>query len=219
MFQNAAGCFENMKQLVDPLSTASSDFSPRLLDALRDTMAAQAQEMFYEKAVKDNLKDATLARLARGAEELYSKAATAAEAAGYPRATDWVLVLNAKALFFRATTEFRRSNVCLQEGSFGEQVGRLEAAAKDAAAAATLRLSSGKLAASLKSFQTDVAARLTSAQRDNDVAYVQLVPARDALAPIAPAIMAKAALQPDAWMDSPPRPLFAGLMPLTLHSA
>ncbi|KAI9353361.1 BRO1-like domain-containing protein [Zopfochytrium polystomum] len=218
MFQNAAGCFERIKLLVDTSSLASPDYAMPLLEMLVSTMLAQAQEMFYEKAVMDKLKDLTLAKLSSGAEQLYSKAHASAKETGLFH-SDWVVSLDAKAHFFKSITETRRAAVAKAEGQYGEEVARLQVAAAEAKSAFGLRNLNAKLMAKMKAFSGEVDALLASAKRDNDVIYIALVPSKENLAPVSAAIMVKASLQPEAWLKSPIPTLFAGLMPLSLHKA
>lgn len=51
-----------------------ADLCPAMLSSLREAMIAQAQECFWQKAVVDRLKDATIAKLAMRVSELYSSA-------------------------------------------------------------------------------------------------------------------------------------------------
>lgn len=83
-FQAAAGVLQHLLAEVIPMLTSlwagtrsryvDADLQPAMLACLRDSMLAQAQECFWQKAVVDRLKDATIARLASRVSELYASA-------------------------------------------------------------------------------------------------------------------------------------------------
>ena len=83
-FQTSAGILHylvtEMTPLISHLSSGLNarngdpDVKPAMLSCLREAMLAQAQECFWQKAVVDRLKDATIAKLAIGVSDLYGSA-------------------------------------------------------------------------------------------------------------------------------------------------
>jgi hypothetical protein len=83
-FQTSAGILHyiltEMIPLIPHLSTGMNarnrdpDLGPAMLACLRETMLAQAQECFWQKAVVDRLKDGTIAKLATRVSDLYGSA-------------------------------------------------------------------------------------------------------------------------------------------------
>jgi programmed cell death 6-interacting protein len=83
-FQTSAGILHHILIELTPLikhlctgtnaRNADPDLKPAMLACLRDTMLAQAQECFWQKAVVDRMKDGTIAKLAIRVSDLYSSA-------------------------------------------------------------------------------------------------------------------------------------------------
>jgi programmed cell death 6-interacting protein len=83
-FQTSAGILHylltEMVPLISHLFTGINarngdpDLKPAMLACLREAMLAQAQECFWQKAVVDRLKDATIAKLATRVSDLYRDA-------------------------------------------------------------------------------------------------------------------------------------------------
>ena len=73
----AAGVISHLKTTVIPelRTTPPEDMDTLTLESLEALMLAQAQECFWQKAVKDGLKDASIAKLAAKVSDLYNEAA------------------------------------------------------------------------------------------------------------------------------------------------
>lgn len=75
LFQQSAGIFMHLKGITPAAipQEPTPDLSPETLSVLANLMIAQAQEVFVIKAIRDNMKDAIIAKLACQCEELYAE--------------------------------------------------------------------------------------------------------------------------------------------------
>ncbi|KAK9449031.1 BRO1-like domain-containing protein [Limtongia smithiae] len=226
--QAAAGCFAHLKTAVVPEMKLNppEELAPATLDVLTSLMLAQAQECFWQKAVLDSLKNSIIARLASQVSTFYAAALTSTTRCNSLR-TEWINHITFKKLHFTAAMQYRAAADCLANRKYGEEIARLTAGL-DACAKA---LSSAKGVAKpviedLKGLQTKLKSDLTRAERDNNLIYLEDVPAESALSAIKPAVTvsaatpndvsdAMAALQTDKYGE----PLFAKLVPFAAHQA
>lgn len=76
LFQQAAWTFEHLRSLVSNLhpSEMSVDFTGESLGMLSNLMLAQAQYLFYRKALEAGMKPAVLAKIAMQVSQYFSKA-------------------------------------------------------------------------------------------------------------------------------------------------
>ena len=76
MFQQAAWTFEHLRSLVSNLSPSdvSTDFTSESLGMLSNLMLAQAQYLFYKKALDAGMKAGVLAKIAMQVAEYFKKA-------------------------------------------------------------------------------------------------------------------------------------------------
>ncbi|KAJ3329813.1 Rhophilin, Rho GTPase binding protein [Blyttiomyces sp. JEL0837] len=218
MFQNAAGCFDTVKSTYDPRTAASVDLQCPTLDALINAMLAQAQEMFYEKALLDKMKDGTIAKLAAATAAFYDEAYKNIQTAGI-LPTDWSAICQAKSYLFNAVAQYRRSKDELNAGLYGQQIGRLKAAQHFLKKATDVRGIPAHISEKIKLLGGSVKEDLARAEKDNDVIYLQTVPKIEELSDIAPAVMVKAKFAPELWMQGTPRVLFPQLVPFTIIQA
>lgn len=76
LFQQSAGIFLHLKGIITPTAIPQEptpDLTPETLHVLANLMVAQAQEVFVIKAIRDNMKDAIIAKLACQCEKLYAE--------------------------------------------------------------------------------------------------------------------------------------------------
>lgn len=74
LFQQSSGIFGHLKSAAPAAipQEPTPDMSPETLNVLSCLMLAQAQEIFSMKAIKDNMKEAIIAKLCSQCEEMYA---------------------------------------------------------------------------------------------------------------------------------------------------
>lgn len=213
-FQTAAGVLHHVRLVAHPplapakadeLATAQSpgqDFNAALLEGAEYLMLAHAQECFWQQAVMDGYRNATIAKLAAGVSQLYDTAWNAAQrspgAAGDAGVFSAPMLahLRVKTLHFRAASQYRKSKDDLEGGRYGDELGRLQIAwrlvAQGQREVSRTRGPVGNVIASdLNSMAKALKDDLTRSEHDNEVIYVQHATGESALPPIDAAIMVK----------------------------
>ncbi|CAB4419941.1 unnamed protein product [Rhizophagus irregularis] len=232
-FQYAAGCFKHLDGVIIPEMriTPPLDMSSETLNVLINTMLAQAQECFWQKAVHDKYKDGTVAKLAsqvsiyyENAHEIALNNTEIAKLFGQ----GWLVHLQVKSWHFQAAAEFRKSSECMSQNKYGEEIARLQVAQeyikKGLDQKRNLREAVAK---DLESVQTAVQSNYNRAQKDNDIIYLQMVPSASSLALIGKANMANPNIPPEvkdpiSLMNERSMlgvPLFVKLVPYAVHQA
>ncbi|CAG8461462.1 7083_t:CDS:10 [Funneliformis caledonium] len=232
-FQYAAGCFKHLNEVIvaEMRIAPPLDLSSDMLKVLTNTMLAQAQECFWQKAVHDKYKDGTVAKLANQvsiyydhAHEIASNNSEIANILGQ----GWLTHLQVKSWHFHAAAEFRKSSECISQNKYGEEISRLQVSQdyikKGLDQCRHLREAVIK---DLESVQTAVQSNLKRAQKDNDIIYLQMVPSASSLTSIGKANMANPNIPPEvqdpiSLMNERSIlgvPLFVKLVPYAVHQA
>lgn len=227
--QWAAGTLSFLRTEVIPdvVSTLPDDMDDMTLESLEKLMLAQGQEYFWQKTVKDNMRDGTIARLAAKVCDLYSEAAECAVKSD-AISTEWIHHIEAKHHHFAAAAQYRQSLDCLEKRKYGEEVARL----KDSIACVNEALKESRwinrtVLGDLNGLKAKVTEDLKRAEKDNDVIYLLPVPPKSELKPIERANMVAAKvptevkdginlLRPTGPFGAP---LFAKLVPYAVHQA
>ncbi|KAL3479994.1 BRO1-like domain-containing protein [Aspergillus californicus] len=225
----AAGVIKHLRTDIVPdmRSAPPDDMDEMTLQSLEQLLLAQAQECFWQKAVQDGLKDASIARLAAKVSDYYADAceyAVKSNAIG----TDWIHHMTAKQHHFSAAAQFRQSLDCLEKRKYGEEVARL----RDAVACVNEALKESRwinrtVLGDLEGLKKRVQDDLKRAEKDNDLIYLNSVPPKSELRLIDRASMVAAKAPPqvtDAISmlgDKGPlgQPLFSKLVPYAVHIA
>jgi programmed cell death 6-interacting protein len=225
----AAGVISHLKTTIIPdmRSTPPEDMDTMTLECIEQLMLAQGQECVWQRAVKDGLKDATIAKLAAKVSDYY------AEAGDYGRKSDaisseWIHHMTAKHHHFAAAAQFRAACDCLEKRKYGEEVARLQ----DSLACATEALKESRyinktVLDDLNSLKTRVQEDLKRAEKDNDVIYLLPVPPKSELKTLDRANMVQSRIpnevsDPVSQLgDNSPlgKPLFTKLVPYAVHVA
>ncbi|TDH68194.1 hypothetical protein CCR75_003230 [Bremia lactucae] len=202
-FMKAAGAFTEVKDFIvkQTLGTGTADMSAEGLSLLIYLMLAQAQACFYEKAIKDQLKDGIKAKLVHQALEYYVSALEFCRSSGLVGAIDksWEAHLQFQAHCMRAATQFWQGKaskaIALERGEgYGEEIARLGAADAECTKAckvATENKLPSSLLESAQTLQRVVGERLVLAKKDNVSVYLANVPEVSTLPAVGKAAMVK----------------------------
>lgn len=227
-FMSAAGVLAHLKLNIIPhlRTTPPEDMDEFSLESAEKLMLAQAQECFWQKAVKDGSKDSIVAKLAVQVSDYYNEAREWAIKS--PSITsEWIHHMNAKHHHFAAAAQYRASCACMENRKRGEEVARL-LDAQDCAneGLKESRYISKVVVADLTSLKNRVQQVLVGAEKDNDTIYLESVPSKSELRPIDRASMVTSKI-PQQVSDAPAlladgqlgRPLFTKLVPYAVHMA
>ncbi|KAJ5281417.1 hypothetical protein N7478_006789 [Penicillium angulare] len=225
----AAGVLNHLRVdiLPDLRTSPPEDMDDMTLQSLEQLLLAQGQECFWQKAVKDGLKDVSIARLAAKVSDLYGDAGDLAVKSN-AISTEWIHHMTAKNHHFAAAAQFRQSLDCLEKRKYGEEVARL----RDAIHCVNEGLKESRwinrtVLGDLNGLKSRVQEDLKRAEKDNDLIYLSPVPPKSELRSIDRASMV-AAKAPSQVTDAISmlgangqlgQPLFAKLVPYAVHIA
>jgi programmed cell death 6-interacting protein len=211
----------------DMRSSPPEDMDEVTLESLEQLCLAQAQECFWQKAVKDKMKDATIARLAAKVSDYYSTAGDWAIKSD-AISTEWIHHFDAKHHHFAAAAQYRQSLDCLEKRKYGEEVARL----RDSISCINEGLKESKwvnmtVVGDMNGLKNRVLEDLKRAEKDNDVIYLHPIPPKSELKTLDRANMV--ASKPPKEVEGGismlgeglpfGRPLFAKLVPYAVHVA
>ncbi|KAJ5560032.1 hypothetical protein N7513_002431 [Penicillium frequentans] len=225
----AAGVLSHLRNdiLPDLRTSPPEDMDDMTLQSLEQLLLAQGQECFWQKAVKDGLKDVSIARLAAKVSDFYGDAGDLAVKSN-AISTDWIHHMTAKNHHFAAAAQFRQALDCLDKRKYGEEVARL----RDALNCVKEGLKESQwinrtVLGDLNGLKSRVTEDLKRAEKDNDVIYLSPVPNKSELKPLDRASMV-ASKAPSQVTDAISmlgsqgplgQPLFARLVPYAVHIA
>ncbi|KAF2479944.1 BRO1-like domain-containing protein [Neohortaea acidophila] len=226
----AAGVISHLKTNIIPELRTSppEDMDDASLDTLEYLMLAQAQECFWQKAVKDGLKDSSIAKLAAKVSDLYSEAGDCSLKSDSV-SSEWIHHINSKHHHFAAAAQYRAACDCLEKRKYGEEVARLRDSLKCVnEAMKESRYINKAVLADLTGLKNRVSEDLKRAEKDNDTIYLIPEPPKSELKPLDRASMVSAKV-PKEVSDSQEllgdhaselgKPLFARLVPYSVHVA
>ncbi|CAG1959414.1 unnamed protein product [Fusarium graminearum] len=231
-FSLAAGVLTHMQKEILPelrMSDPPEDMDHDTLESLTQLLLAQSQECFWQKAVMDGYKDASIAKLAARVSDLYNFAGEAAMKSE-AISSAWIHHMSAKHHHFAAAAQYRAACDCLEKRKYGEEVARL----RDAVSCAAEGLKEarngylGKVVVDdLNGLKRKVEEDLKRAEKDNDVIYLIAVPPKSELKILDRANMAVARVPPqignpyDYFGDRAEfgPALFSRLVPFSVHVA
>lgn len=174
----AAGTISHLRNTILPelRTEPPEDMDLMTLDCLEKLMLAQGQECFWQKAVKDGLKDATIAKLAARVSDLYNEA-TEAGIQSDAISSEWIHHMTAKHHHFAAAAQYRAACDTLEKRKYGEEVARL----KDSLTCVNEALKEQRyinkvVLADLNGLKNRVTEDLKRAEKDNDMIYLLPVP-------------------------------------------
>ncbi|KAL7623814.1 pH-response regulator protein palA/rim20 [Parahypoxylon ruwenzoriense] len=230
-FSHSAGVLTHLKNEIIPelRTTPPEDMDEHTLKSLVHLQLAQAQECYWQKAVMDGYKDASIAKLAAKVSDYYNEAGEAAMRSE-AISSSWIHHMSAKHHHFAAAAQYRAACDCLEKRRYGEEVARL----RDAVACVTEGLKESRggylnktIAEDLTGLKKKVEEDLKRAERDNDVIYLNAVPPKSELKILDRATMAAVRIPPQVSTpleylgekgDFGPA-LFTKLVPYSVHIA
>ncbi|KAF9913213.1 pH-response regulator protein palA/rim20 [Lobosporangium transversale] len=232
-FQNSAGTFQHLRDTIIPeLRIAPTvDISTASLTVYIQLMLAQAQECFWQKGALDQIKDGLIAKLAAKVADYYTAANEGATHSSVSSlfTTPWTSQMQAKAFHFNAVSQYRKSCECISQNKYGEEIARLQIAERLVSSGLDLQRNLRETVVSdLRSLQSAIHRNLSRAEKDNDIIYLEPIPAETALASIGRVDMSKATIIPEISNPVPLMnehnillgvPLFSRLVPFAVHQA
>ena len=244
-FYLSAGVISHIRDEVIPelRSSPPEDMDEATLESLMQLLLAQGQECFWQKAVMDGYKNASIAKLAAKVSDFYGAAGdwgVKSEAIS----SEWIHHTTAKHHHFAAAAQYRQACDCLEKRKYGEEVARL----KDSIACVNEALKEARylnkvVLGDLNGLKNKVTEDLKRAERDNDLIYLSElnypvsslgaanhtdpVPPKSELKALERANMAVAKIpkevsEPSAFIGDSGEfgpPLFAKLVPFAVHIA
>ncbi|KAL3661420.1 hypothetical protein V7S43_013623 [Phytophthora oleae] len=202
-FMRTAGAFAEVKDNIveRTLGARTPDMSAEGLGLLTYLMLAQAQACFYEKAIKDQMKDAIKAKLVHQALDYYVSALDFCRSSALAGSIDrsWGVHLQFQVHCMRAATQYWQGTaskaVALARGEgYGEEITRLAAAdaeCNEACKVAAQNKLPTTLLQSAQALQRVVREQLDAAKKDNASVYLENVPKFSELPAIGKAAMVK----------------------------
>jgi programmed cell death 6-interacting protein len=202
-FMMAAGAFQVVRdELVEQtLGARTPDMSAEGLGLLTTLMLAQAQACFYEKAIKDQMKDAIKAKLVHQALEFYVAALDFCNSSALAGTIDrsWGVHLLFQVLCMKAATQYWQAKAAKEAAlargvGYGEEIARLtasDAECQEAIKVATQNKLPAPLLQSAQALQRVVREHLAAAHKDNASVYLENVPRLSDLPPVGKVAMVK----------------------------
>jgi programmed cell death 6-interacting protein len=227
--KDAAGTMRFLRENIMPdmRGAPAEDMDAATLESLEKMMLAQAQESFWQKAVKDGMRDGTIARLSAQVSDYYLQASDLAIKSDAV-STEWIHHFQAKHHHFAAAAQFRQSQDCMEKRQYGEEVARL----RDSITCVNEALKEQRwinrtVLADLQGLKMKVTEELKRAEKDNDMIYLLPVPPKSELRILERANMVSPKPPKDVVdaisMLGPNQPfgnpLFEKLVPYAVHQA
>lgn len=171
----SAGVLSHLKTTIIPdmRTEPPEDMDTMTLESLEHLMLAQAQECFWQKAVKDGMKDAIISKLAAKVSDLYVAAGDWGIKSNAV-SSEWIHHTTAKHHHFAAAAQFRAALDCLEKRKYGEEVARLRDSLNCAnEALKEARYISKAVQGDLNGLKNRVTEDLKRAEKDNDMIYLR----------------------------------------------
>lgn len=163
LFKLSAGCFKFIYE--HEVSNNFKFFDEYTLNALVSMMLAQAQQMVWKKACFDDIeRHSILSRLALQVALFYQTASKNSNCSPYIR-TDWVKSLTSKSHYFMAIAYYRSGLHQVQKQNYAQGICDFQYA--------LTWINKLSLDDELTEWRGEVQALLESAERDNDLIYLQ----------------------------------------------
>ncbi|KAJ1911231.1 pH-response regulator protein palA/rim20 [Mycoemilia scoparia] len=236
--QNSAGVFKylNDKHTEEFRASPTPDLTSSYLTCLENIMVAHAQECAWRSAAIKGLKDSNVAKLARQVVVLLDNALDFLTNIDCPCSlpNHWISYVKAKKYFFEAEARYRKSLESLSNSQYGQEVANIQLAKQaiqeafnviEQDQAKSIKINPN-LATDIKTSYNVIIETAQRAIADNDLIYLDPVPATSSLPAIVPAKMARpvlpdiiASLESYTGEGELSAPLFKALLPFVIHEA
>ena len=128
LYQLAAGAFASIRDssLSTTRSDCTSDLFPETLTVLISIMLAQAQEIFFFKAIKDKMKESIISKLAAQCSDFYADAMKSVQHESLKDLQKaWLPILAGKQALYHSMSEYYKAEHENNEKNIGEALTRL----------------------------------------------------------------------------------------------
>lgn len=216
LFQQSAGIFAHLKSAASALGTETTpDLTPDTLHVLSILMMAQAQEICVLKAIKDEMKDAIIAKLASQNDEMYADVLKTMQRDTVRSLWDkeWIQIVSGKQAGIHAITLMYQAAVFQASKKIGLQISALQKAVE---LFKTAQTRAGK--AIFEEYNKKAQLKLTEAKKENDFIYNAMIPDPATLEAPGKFQLAKA-LPLTSPLSSNFKDLFSDLVPVALQHA
>lgn len=222
-FQQAAGVFQLMIEVInqEESRTSPQDLDKETINCLTQLMLAQAQETIWQKAVANpSARDSVISRLAIQTSQYYSQALKFGHKSDNIK-LEWINHITIKMCHFKAAAHFRSSMIARDNFQYGDQVAHLRVASKNIHNAFRYQKYVGKFVLEdLQGLSEIVNDTLRTAEKDNDLIYLKIVPGEEDLKPITGVDMVKPTPPTGLTNPTPERQVFKDLIPyMIIHVA
>ena len=154
-------------------SLVPDDMDEMSLESIERLLLAQAQECFWQKAVKDKLKNISIAKLAVMVSDYYDQAGDYGMKSN-SITSEWIHHAIAKHHQFAAVAQYRAACDCMGKRKYGEEVARLKDSLKCVNEALhEVRYISKFVSGDLNGIKIRVQEDLNRAEKDNDLIYLR----------------------------------------------
>jgi programmed cell death 6-interacting protein len=228
-FSLSAGVIKHLQTNVIPTLRVNltDDMDAYALQCLENLMLAQAQEFVWQKAVKDGLKDISIAKIAAKISDLFATAVdlgTKSDGITSPM----IHHMKARHFHFAAVAQYRAACDCLNKRQYGEEVARLRDCLNCVAEGLKeTKYVNREVVEALNALKSKAQDDLKRAEKDNDIIYLMPVPSKFELKSIERILMVSPKISPEV---SDPlsrlgdhgelgRPLFATIPPYVVKLA
>ncbi|ODV75903.1 Rim20p [Cyberlindnera jadinii NRRL Y-1542] len=177
-FQYAASHFALIVKLSEKETsvTLPLDMQKDTIETLKFLSLAQAQEVFWQKATADKVKDSLVARLAMQVSDFYNETLQSANR-GEGFRTEWISHITVKKAHFEAVANFRASLASVASSKYGEEVSHLQRAQNVInGVSPNLKFVSQAVEQDFEGLTKIISETLRTAEKDNDLIYLQDVP-------------------------------------------
>ncbi|XP_078156917.1 vacuolar-sorting protein BRO1-like [Carex rostrata] len=177
-FYNAAGAFQYLREILG--AGESVDVSTECVSMLEKLMVAQAQECFFNRAVRKGLLPTTCSMAAREVELYYEEVLHALSTVPLSQHFDkgWFAHVQLKTSQFYAESCYHYSLHLHKNGEIGEEIARLEMGADHLwSMKRAIKGASFSLISVISKLEKNINLQLEEAKRENNSIYRMRVPA------------------------------------------